>query len=102
MKGAMLAISVLQACCTVITEYGIPSDFVRKSTELLQIKISTAQLNLSNGAIQVLRNADGGGRVSDFPEKSITRTCTVQHYLRYKEVGGCQFLLEKKHYVTLE
>ena len=25
------------------------------------------------GAIQVLRNADGGGGVSDFPEKSVTK-----------------------------
>ena len=25
------------------------------------------------GAIQVLRNADGGGRVSNFPEKSVTK-----------------------------
>ena len=25
------------------------------------------------GAIQVLHNADGGGRVSDFPEKSVTK-----------------------------
>ena len=32
----------------MITEYGIPSDFVRKSTASLQIKISTAQLNFSN------------------------------------------------------
>ena len=31
-------------CC----EYGIPSDFVRKSTPSLQIEISTAQLNFSN------------------------------------------------------
>ena len=25
------------------------------------------------GAIQVLRNADGGGRVSNFPEKNVTK-----------------------------
>ena len=31
------------------------------------------------GAIQVLRNADGGGRVSDFPEKAL-RGCNVQCY----------------------
>ena len=43
-----LTISVLQACCAVTTEYGIPSEFVRKSTASLQIKISTAQLNFSN------------------------------------------------------
>ena len=34
--------------CAAITEYGIPSDFVRKSTASLQIKMSTAQLNVSN------------------------------------------------------
>ena len=37
--GVVLTISVLQAYCAVITEYGIPSDFVRKSTASLQIKI---------------------------------------------------------------
>ena len=37
---------LLQAYCAVITEYGIPSDFVRKSTALLQIKISIAQHSL--------------------------------------------------------
>ena len=37
-----LSISVQQP------EYGIPSDFVRKSTVSLQIKISAAQLNFLN------------------------------------------------------
>ena len=49
-----LTISVLQACGTVITEYGIPSDFVRKSTVSLQIKILTAQLNFSNRNIVII------------------------------------------------
>ena len=40
-----LTISVLQACCAVTTEYGITSDFVRKSTASLLIKFSTARLN---------------------------------------------------------
>ena len=31
------------------------------------------------GAIQVLRNADGGGGVSTFPEKTLCR-CKVQCY----------------------
>ena len=45
----LLTISVLQAYCGVITVYGIPSNFVRKSTaSLTSIKISTAQLNFSN------------------------------------------------------
>ena len=44
----LLTISVLQACCAVTTEYGIPSEFVRKSTGSFQIKISTAQFNFSN------------------------------------------------------
>ena len=43
--SAILTISVLQAYCAVTTEYGIPSNFVRKLTESLQIKISTAQLH---------------------------------------------------------
>ena len=46
------------------------------------------------GAIQVLRNAVGGGRVSDFPEKAL-RTCTVQRYWRYEGVGGCQISTKK-------
>ena len=44
----VLTISVLQACCAVTTEYGIPSNFARKSTASLQTKISTAQHNFSN------------------------------------------------------
>ena len=47
-KTVSLTISVLQACCAVTTEYGIPSNFISKSTASLQIKISTAQLNFSN------------------------------------------------------
>ena len=43
-----LTISVLQAYCAVITKYGVPSDFVRKSTASLQITFSRAQLHLSN------------------------------------------------------
>ena len=39
---------LVHAYCAVITEYGIPSDFVGKSMVSLQIKISTAQLNFSN------------------------------------------------------
>ena len=47
-RGKRLTISVLQACCAVTTEYGIPSDIVRKSTASFKIKISTAQVNFSN------------------------------------------------------
>ena len=36
-----LTSSVLQAYCAVITEYGIPSDFVRKLTVLLQFNRTT-------------------------------------------------------------
>ena len=43
-----LTISIPQAHCAVATESGIPSDFVRKSTASIQIKISAAQLNFSN------------------------------------------------------
>ena len=46
--SVVLNIPVLQAYYAVITEYGISSDFVRKSTASLQIKITTAQLNFSN------------------------------------------------------
>ena len=49
-----LTISVLRAYCAVTTEYGISSDFVRKSTASLQIKISTAQLNCSNKNVIIL------------------------------------------------
>ena len=38
-------VSVLKPCRAVTTEYGFPSDFVRKSTASLQIKISTTQHN---------------------------------------------------------
>ena len=48
-----LTISVLQACCAVTTEYGIPSNLIRKSTASLQIKISTAQLNFSNRNVMI-------------------------------------------------
>ena len=41
-------ISVLQACCAVTAEYGIPGDFVKTSTASLQIKISTALVNFLN------------------------------------------------------
>ena len=44
--GRLLTISVLQAYCAVMTEYGIPSDFVRKSTASLQI-ITTAFIHWS-------------------------------------------------------
>ena len=38
------------------------------------------------GGFQVLHNAVGGGRVSDFPEKALRR-CTVERYYRYEGVG---------------
>ena len=50
----VLTISVLQAYCAVTTEYGIPSDFVRKSTASLQIKISSAaQFNFLNRNVMI-------------------------------------------------
>ena len=48
----------------------------------------------------MLRNAVGGGRVSDFPEKTLRR-CTVQRYKHY-EGWVCVKFPEKKLYVTLE
>ena len=41
----------------------------------------------SIGAIQVLRNADGGGGFKIFQKKALPR-CKVQCYLRYEGVGG--------------
>ena len=41
------------------------------------------------GAIQVLRNAVGGGRVSDFPEKSVTKMYGST-LLAIRGVDGCQ------------
>ena len=66
----VLTISVLQACCAVNTEYGIPSDFVRKSTASLQIKISAAQLIFSNSTIYSECRIINKGNETD---KSITR-----------------------------
>ena len=57
--------------------------------------------NFILGAIQVLRNADGGGGCQIFREKELRR-CKVQCYLRYEEVGGGPISRKKKHYVTLE
>ena len=52
-KGNLKETWRLQACCAVTTEYGIPSNFIRKSTASLQIKISTAQLNFSNRNVMI-------------------------------------------------
>ena len=53
------------------------------------------------GAIQVLRNADGGREGgSNFPEKALRR-CNVQRYWRYEGVGWGP-ISRKKRYVTLE
>ena len=48
----------------------------------------------------MLRNSDGGGGVSNFPEKALER-CKVQRYLALRGGGGVQFP-RKKRYVTLE
>ena len=42
-------------------------------TQYIYIYITQAAMAEHLGAIQVLRNADGGGGVSDFLEKSITK-----------------------------
>ena len=49
----------------------------------------------TSGAIQVLRNADGGGGVR-FSGKKALRRCKVQCYLRYEGVGGVQYSEENK------
>ena len=53
------------------------------------------------GAIQVLRNADGGGGGVRFSGGKTLRRCKVQCYLRYEGVGGGP-ISRKKRYVTLE
>ena len=47
------------------------------------------------GAIQVLRNADGGGVCQIFRKKALRR-CKVQCYLRYEGVGGGPIFRRKK------
>ena len=41
-----LTISVLKPHCVVTTEYGIPSDFVKKSSASLQIDFSSTGLDI--------------------------------------------------------
>ena len=52
-KHDFLTISVLQVCCAVTTEYGIPSDFVRKSTASLKIKISKSKIINKDNEAQI-------------------------------------------------
>ena len=53
------------------------------------------------GAIQVLRNTDGGGGGCQiFPKKALRR-CKVQRYYCYEGIGGGQ-IFRKKRYVTLK
>ena len=49
---------------------------------------------LSYGAIQALRNAVRGGRVSYFLGKAL-RSCKVQFNKLYEKVGGCQISRKK-------
>ena len=58
----------------------------------------SAELTL--GAIQVLRNAVGGERVSDFPEKSVIKINGST--LLALRGGGWVSIVQKKCYVTLE
>ena len=55
------------------------------------------------GTIQVLRNAVGGGRVSDFPEKSLMKmygsTLLAGLLVGGEWVGGFR-ISRKRHYVT--
>ena len=46
-------------------------DEIGKSTHMASHYIRSRRMDF--GAIQVLCNADGGGGVSDFPEKSVTK-----------------------------
>ena len=60
------------------------------------IESNVGKINI--GAIQVLRNAVGGGRVSEFPEKSVTKM-----YGSALRGGGRVLNFQKnKRYVTFE
>ena len=56
---------------TVIIEYGIPSDSVRKLTALFQIKISTAQLNVSNWNV-IIFNKDNYAQIKSLQQRKFT------------------------------
>ena len=58
-------------------------------------------LKMFLGAIKVLRNADGGGGVSEFPEKSVTKVQGSTLFSVTRGWVGVQFP-GKKRYVTLE
>ena len=78
--SSLLTISVLQAYCAVITEYAIPSNFVKTWTASLQIKISAAlqffewerNIYSESGII----NKDNQAQI-----KSLQR-CFIQHLYR--------------------
>ena len=63
-------------------------------------KLFGVTLAILSGAIQVLRNAYGGGGFQIFRKKALRR-CKVQCYLHYEGVGGGP-ISRKKRYVTLE
>ena len=51
---------------------------------------------MGGGGIQSLRNAVGGGRVSDFPEKKALRRCRFNVIsVNYEGVGGCRMSRKK-------
>ena len=61
------------------TEYDIPSNFVRKSTASLQIKISTAQLNFSNRNVIYTTKIDGVVCPPNISETIATRIVKLAH-----------------------
>ena len=62
--------SVLQACCAVTPEYGIPGDFVKTSTASLQIKISTNDAEIRTVYLELIIR---GGRIGNKIAKRATR-----------------------------
>ena len=80
LQDTALTISVLQADCAVITEYAIPSDFVRKSTVSLQIKISTPQLNFLNRNVTIFWKYNNQQR--QWGTDWIITTVFIQHLFR--------------------
>ena len=83
----------------MITEYGIPSDFVRKLTASLQIKISTAQVNFSNRNVQFseskIINKDNAERNHHNSVYSQFISQFILHRQRIQEF--CTFLNHRHH-----
>ena len=70
------------------------TSILKKDIQILTIRINNLKFGL--GAIQVLRNAVGGGRCQISLKKPLCkRRCMVQRYQRNERVGGCQISRKK-------